>query len=125
MTYLTVLSLSDNNLTGSIPFSLANLVRCSILHLDHNHLQGPIPPRLSQLGILNQLDFSNNNLSGSIPDSGKLLTFPESSYASNPYLCGTPLPECEAQASISNDSPQENVFALPEWGPRVRGLLPI
>jgi hypothetical protein len=106
-----VLSLSDNNLTGSIPFSLANLVRCSILHLDHNHLQGPIPPRLSQLGILNQLDFSNNNLSGSIPDSGKLPTFPESSYASNPYLCGTPLPECEAQASISNDSPQENVFA--------------
>lgn len=49
MTYLTVLSLSDNNLTGSIPFSLANLVHCSILHLDHNHLppytSSPVPTR--------------------------------------------------------------------------------
>ncbi|KAI5061734.1 hypothetical protein GOP47_0024239 [Adiantum capillus-veneris] len=104
LTYLTVLAASHNNLTGTIPFSLANLIRCSILHLDHNHLEGPIPPGLTMLGIMNQLDFSNNNLSGSIPDSGKLPTFPASSFANNPYLCGTPLPPCDTATSTFEDS---------------------
>ncbi|KAI5061732.1 hypothetical protein GOP47_0024237 [Adiantum capillus-veneris] len=104
LTYLTVLAVSHNNLTGTIPFSLANLIHCSILHLDHNHLEGPIPPGLSMLGVMNQLDFSNNNLSGSIPDSGKLPTFPASSFANNPYLCGTPLPPCDTAISRFEDS---------------------
>lgn len=102
--YTQVLSLLHNNLTGTIPFSLGNLVQCSKNHLDHNHLQGPIPSGLSRLEIINQLDLSNETLSGYISDSGKLSTFPASSFANNPYLCGTPLPPCQAASPPSNSS---------------------
>lgn len=87
---LISLQLSSNNISDSSP-SLRKLL------LADNELSGAV-----RGAALVAIDVSCNFINS---------TFPESSYASNPYLCGTPLPECEAQASISNDSPQENVFA--------------
>lgn len=41
---LTVLSLSSNNLTGSIPSQISGLSKLTRLLLDRNLLVGPVPP---------------------------------------------------------------------------------
>ncbi|XWS16871.1 hypothetical protein CRYUN_Cryun33cG0018300 [Craigia yunnanensis] len=53
-----------------------------------------IPRSLVQISFFSDLDFSNNNLTGPIPSSGKLATFPASSYENNRGLCGIALFPC-------------------------------
>ncbi|CAI9276144.1 unnamed protein product [Lactuca saligna] len=66
---LTVVS--NNQLSGSIPLSLANLSNLQLLYLDVNKLSGPIPTGLGNLNSLTDLDASQNKLSGSIPSELK------------------------------------------------------
>ena len=61
------LSLTWNNLTGSIPPELGNLSRLDILNLSSNHLTGPIPPELGNLSSISVLALPHNSLTGSIP----------------------------------------------------------
>ncbi|MDE2963436.1 MAG: hypothetical protein OXU26_05965, partial [Acidobacteriota bacterium] len=64
---VTSLDLNDNQLTGSIPAELGNLVNLRFLVLDYNQLTGAIPAELGDLANLQNLWLANNQLTGSIP----------------------------------------------------------
>ena len=72
------LNLYDNDLTGSIPASLGNLADLLRLDLSGNDLTETIPASLGNLGNLLRLDLSGNDLTETIPASlgnlGNLLT---------------------------------------------------
>ena len=63
------LSLSGNELSGSIPSSLGNLANLQWLWLYDNDLSGAIPPSLGDLANLQSLYLYDNDLSGAIPSS--------------------------------------------------------
>ncbi|KAL8167539.1 hypothetical protein V2J09_009038 [Rumex salicifolius] len=61
--------LSDNNFTGNIPSSLSTLIQLSALKLNGNHLTGEIPDAFTLLLEVTSIDLSSNNLSGELPAS--------------------------------------------------------
>ncbi|KAI4300012.1 hypothetical protein L6164_033432 [Bauhinia variegata] len=67
VSYMSGLNLSHNNLNGSIPLELGNLMHIWAMNLSHNNLRGQIPTTLSNLKHTESLDLSFNNLSGEIP----------------------------------------------------------
>jgi Leucine-rich repeat (LRR) protein len=64
---LQQLILLENSITGVIPPELGNLSNLLELILAHNQLSGSIPPQLGDLGNLRTLDLIFNQLSGEIP----------------------------------------------------------
>jgi Leucine-rich repeat (LRR) protein len=62
MDNLYALSLSNNQLTGSIPAELGNLSRLTQLTVNDNNLTGPIPHELGDLSKLSWLDLFGNQL---------------------------------------------------------------
>jgi LRR receptor-like serine/threonine-protein kinase FLS2 len=65
---LTLLDLSNNNLTGNIPSTIGGLQRFQRLYLDDNKIEGFIPKDICQLKNLGELSLSNNKISGPIPN---------------------------------------------------------
>ncbi|XP_058210566.1 probable LRR receptor-like serine/threonine-protein kinase At3g47570 [Rhododendron vialii] len=63
------LALDGNQLYGSIPSTIGNLVNLEILGLNDNLFTGPIPGIIGYLHKLQILAFSNNKISGEIPKS--------------------------------------------------------
>ncbi|XP_002526451.2 leucine-rich repeat receptor-like serine/threonine-protein kinase BAM3 [Ricinus communis] len=61
------LNLSNNLLSGPLPFSISNFSSLQILLLSGNQFSGPIPPSIGVLRQVLKLDVSRNSLSGSIP----------------------------------------------------------
>ncbi|KAF6161357.1 hypothetical protein GIB67_020421 [Kingdonia uniflora] len=88
---LRYLILSNNHFTGKIPEKIGDMVLLENLDLSRNQLGGKIPPSISRLTSLSKLNLSYNNLSGEIPRGPQLQTFTELIYISNNGLCGTPL----------------------------------
>ena len=66
---LTLLGLTDNQLTGSISSELSNMTNLSSLYLSQNQLTGSIPPEIGNLINLERLHLYNNQFSGLIPES--------------------------------------------------------
>ena len=66
---LTTLDLSNNNFTGIIPASILNLDTLRTLDLSYNKFSGTIPNITKDSVRLSTLDLSNNQLTGSIPAS--------------------------------------------------------
>lgn len=64
---VTDLNLGSNNLTGTLPPELGNLLGLRNLHLFQNQLSGPIPATLGRLGALVELIANHNHFTGSIP----------------------------------------------------------
>jgi Leucine-rich repeat (LRR) protein len=64
------LDLQRNRLSGYIPSSLGNLTQLVKLSLSHNKLEGSIPSSFGNCKSLQHLDISQNNLSGAIPQTG-------------------------------------------------------
>ncbi|XP_013626980.1 PREDICTED: probable LRR receptor-like serine/threonine-protein kinase At3g47570 [Brassica oleracea var. oleracea] len=66
---LTMLSLRDNFISGSIPHGIGNLIGLQALVLSGNLLTGPIPASLGKLSGLMGLSVHTNRMSGEIPYS--------------------------------------------------------
>ncbi|KAK9071332.1 hypothetical protein SSX86_009900 [Deinandra increscens subsp. villosa] len=66
---LTHIDFSDNRLNGIIPTSLTLLDSLKFLNLSSNQLNGEIPKSFGYLISLQNLSLSSNSLSGSIPGS--------------------------------------------------------
>jgi len=71
LTYLTILDLRYNQLSGTIP-SLSTLNQLEWLRLGSNNLTGDIPTWLNSLTTLYHIDLGWNQLSGTIPDLSNL-----------------------------------------------------
>uniref|UniRef100_A0A2K1R760 Leucine-rich repeat-containing N-terminal plant-type domain-containing protein n=1 Tax=Populus trichocarpa TaxID=3694 RepID=A0A2K1R760_POPTR len=70
LTSLSVLELSNNNLSGKLPPCLGNKSRtASVLNLRHNSFSGDIPETFTSGCSLRVVDFSQNKLEGKIPKS--------------------------------------------------------
>ena len=87
---LHALNLSHNKLSGVIPKSFSGLRNVESLDLSFNRLQGRIPSQLAELSSLAVFNVSFNNLSGSIPQGRQFNTFDSQSFIDNPFLCGLP-----------------------------------
>ncbi|XP_028111578.1 probable LRR receptor-like serine/threonine-protein kinase At3g47570 [Camellia sinensis] len=66
---LTVLSMGNNQLTGTIATNIGNLQKLQRLSFAINHLSGKIPDSMGNLSLLNELYMANNRLEGTIPSS--------------------------------------------------------
>ncbi|KAI3875392.1 hypothetical protein MKW98_000069 [Papaver atlanticum] len=66
---LDILNFRDNQLYGSIPTGIQNLVGLTNLLLGSNQFTGNIPPGIGNLQNLGNLDLGTNKFSGSIPSS--------------------------------------------------------
>ncbi|MEN8217501.1 MAG: S8 family serine peptidase, partial [Pseudomonadota bacterium] len=89
LTNLETLELSDNQLTGSIPTELGNLTNLETLDLDFNQLTGSIPTELGNLTNLWELRLSGNQLTGTIPTELGNLTYLWEFYLYDNRLTGT------------------------------------
>ncbi|KAM3744315.1 hypothetical protein ACB098_06G043600 [Castanea mollissima] len=93
---LQVLDLSHNNLSGEIPFLICNASSLQVLDLSHNNLSGVIPKCLAHFSVLSVLDLRMNNLRGTIP-----ATFAKGNNFRNIYLNGNQL-EGQLPRSLAN-----------------------
>lgn len=66
---VSALDLRDNNLLGTIPGTLADLLWLEQLDLSVNQLSGEILPGIFDLAYINNLSLSRNSLSGPIPSN--------------------------------------------------------
>ncbi|XP_057435438.1 probable LRR receptor-like serine/threonine-protein kinase At1g06840 isoform X2 [Lotus japonicus] len=64
---MTRLQVDENQLSGPIPESFANMINVRHLHMNNNSLSGQLPSNLSTLPNLLHLLLDNNNLSGHLP----------------------------------------------------------
>ncbi|KAF8659785.1 hypothetical protein HU200_058249 [Digitaria exilis] len=66
---LEFLVLGSNQLTGTIPSGIFDLVGLKVLYLDNNMLTGPIPDSIGKLHNMFALNMTKNRFYGSIPTS--------------------------------------------------------
>lgn len=90
--YLTSLSLSSNDIHGSLPSELANCTYLNSLELSDNKLSGTIPLELAKLERLRQFSVARNDLHGKIPLP--FARFNATDFSGNRGLCGAPLGRC-------------------------------
>ncbi|GMI97945.1 MDIS1-INTERACTING RECEPTOR LIKE KINASE2 [Hibiscus trionum] len=84
MSRLTYLDLSSNYLSGEIPASVGNMTNLLVLYLYENELSGSIPQQIGMLKSLNVLDLAENNLVGCLhPSIGNLANLSYLSLSNN------------------------------------------
>ncbi|XP_002521092.4 receptor-like protein EIX2 [Ricinus communis] len=79
---LEILSLSNNQLRGSIP-DITEFESLRELHLDRNHLDGSFPPIFKQFSKLLNLNLEGNRLVGPLPSFSKFSSLTELHLANN------------------------------------------
>ncbi|MHB0968262.1 MAG: leucine-rich repeat domain-containing protein [Thermoanaerobaculia bacterium] len=89
--FVALLDLSNNNLTGTIPSDVGSLSKLTMLGLYSNSLSGSIPSTVGNLRLLRYFYLAENDLTGSIPSSLGTLSNLEELYLNNNALSG-PLP---------------------------------
>lgn len=113
---VTVLSLSSNNLTGSLPTELGSLTKLRQLLLGGNQLSGALPVELGSLANLTHLYLGYNRLTGAIPAELGSLTNLERLHLDNNRLNGAVPSELGNLSSIRTIYLQGNQLtgALPQ-----------
>ncbi|XP_014491855.1 LRR receptor-like serine/threonine-protein kinase GSO1 [Vigna radiata var. radiata] len=101
---LSSLNLSNNKLEGKIPNEIGNMKNLESLDFSTNQLGGEIPESLSRLSFLGYLNLSFNNLTGKIPSGTQLQGFTALSYMGNHDLCGPPLTKIWFQDNKHKDT---------------------
>ncbi|XP_077229988.1 receptor kinase-like protein Xa21 [Tasmannia lanceolata] len=86
---LTKLGMEGNYLTGTIPVGIGKLNKLIALSLSQNNLSGQIPPSIGNISQLSELGLDGNNLQGSIPSSLGKCKHMEELYLSKNNLVGT------------------------------------
>ncbi|VAI35976.1 unnamed protein product [Triticum turgidum subsp. durum] len=71
---LVQLNLQGNAFTGGIPWSVSQMSDLETLNVGSNHLNGQLTDMFSQLPKLSKMDLSDNRLSGNLPQSFQHLT---------------------------------------------------
>jgi hypothetical protein len=90
--WLRVLLLPANSLSGPIPNVMGELKDLETIHLSHNSFTGPIPESLGGLGKLTDIDLSRNQLNGPLPSSlGDMLQLEHLRLGSNPLGAPDPM----------------------------------
>ncbi len=97
---LNLLDLSNNGIQGGLPPSLGSLLDLDVLLLPNNGLTGELPPALGSLSNLTRMDLSNNNLESQIPISFCNLTNVTDLNLSNNGLFGSIPTQFELMASL-------------------------
>lgn len=87
-TQLMKLKLDNNQLSGTIPPGIGNLVNLTDLILANNDFTGSIPVLIGNLQMLGRIDLSRNQLSGHIPSSLGTITRLYSLHLQNNHLSG-------------------------------------
>ncbi len=106
--YITHISLSENNLSGTIPPEIGNLKYLYLLYLWGNKLEGIIPPGLGKLSVLNRLSLSQNYLTGGIPRELGNLKSLRMFYCRSNKLSGSIPPEIGKLANLEDVTLRDN-----------------
>ncbi|KAH7518878.1 hypothetical protein FEM48_Zijuj09G0217800 [Ziziphus jujuba var. spinosa] len=117
MPLLSDLDVADNSLSGSIPLSIGNLTGLMTLVISNNELSGQIPYFRENKQSMYIVDMSNNSLSGTIPTTKSYLSFLQFLVLSSNKL------SCEIPSSLKNYTNMfsldlgDNIFIgkLPAW----------
>jgi gliding motility-associated-like protein len=115
---LLYLTITYNNLTGSIPSSIGSLSNLIGLYLVGNKLTGTIPPEIGNLQKLQNLTLTANLLSGKVPASFKNLTslkslfLLENQLTDLPDISNLPLQPNSATAGIQGLNASYNKFTF-------------
>ncbi|KAI3806230.1 hypothetical protein L1987_22129 [Smallanthus sonchifolius] len=88
---LRLLLLNGNQLTGSLPEEIGNLPNLDRIQIDQNYISGPIPRSFANLNRTMHFHMNNNSLSGQIPPELSRLPFLVHLLLDNNNLSG-PLP---------------------------------
>ena len=110
---LETLRLTFNDLTGSLPPELGNPVALETLNLGWNDLTGPIPPEFGNLASLTELDLGGNSLSGSVPPELGNLSRLETLDLSLSDLTGSIPPELGNLTNLTTLDLSSNEFSGP------------
>lgn len=85
---LEYINLSGNSLQGSLPTSIGKLPNLHVLDVSSNGLIGVLPPSLQASPALRYANFSYNKFSGEVSSEGAFANLTDDSFVGNPGLCG-------------------------------------
>ncbi|XP_028961766.1 probable LRR receptor-like serine/threonine-protein kinase At3g47570 [Malus domestica] len=88
-TKLRLIYFSGNQLRGSIPIGVGNLINLEMLRFDANLLAGTVPSSIGKLNKLYNLYLGSNELSGNVPSSLGNLTSLSNLYLQSNQLQGS------------------------------------
>lgn len=86
---LTTLNLANNNLSGSLPYSISGMVSLNYLNVSGNSLSQSIGDAFANHSALATIDLSHNNLSGDLPNSMSSLSNLSTLHVQNNQLTGS------------------------------------
>ncbi|EEE66164.1 hypothetical protein OsJ_22241 [Oryza sativa Japonica Group] len=109
--------LSANQLTGSIPSSLAKLKNLADMSLNDNQLNGQLPDAFGSLTGLVNLDISSNNLTGVLPPSMKNLSSLTTLNIENNLFSGPVPPKLQSIPNFKKDGNPFNTSIAPSASP--------
>jgi Leucine-rich repeat (LRR) protein len=81
--HVVSLSLSGNNLSGTLPAELSDLIYLETLNLQSNAIEGSLPSDLGRLVNLKTINFQSNQLEGTLPALSGISGLKKLSFAGN------------------------------------------